>query len=284
MNVLKTGLLLAALTMLFVWIGNLVGGQGGMVIALLIAMVMNLGAYWFSDKLVLAMYGAQPVEEQEAPELYAMVRRLCARAGLPMPRLYLLPELQPNAFATGRDPHHAAVAVTQGLLQLMEREEIEGVIAHELAHIKNRDTLTMAIVATLAGAIMVLVDMLRWAMIFGGSRDERGGHPLVYLAMIIVAPLAALLIHLAISRAREFEADRIGAGIAGTPIGLANALLKLEAASQQVPMQQGSPTTAHLFIVNPLSGQALMSLFSTHPPIEERVRRLREMAGYALPT
>ncbi len=278
LNMLKTGILLTALTLLLIAIGNMLGGQTGLLIALVLAAIMNLGAYWFSDKLVLAMSGAQPISEQEAPELYAMVRRLCQRANLPMPRLYLIPEEQPNAFATGRDPHHAAVGITQGLLRLMDRQEVEGVIAHELAHIKNRDTLIMAVAATIAGAISYLAHMFYYASLFAGNRDERGGNPIAALAMLILAPIAATIIQLAISRSREYEADRVGAEIAGTPIGLANALRKLELAAQRIPMHHAEPATAHMYIVNPLSGGGLMALFSTHPPVKERIRRLEAMA------
>lgn len=277
-NLLKTGILLTALTLLLIAIGNMLGGQTGLLVALVLAAIMNLGAYWFSDKLVLAMSGAQPMSEQEAPELYAMVRQLCQRANLPMPRLYLIPEEQPNAFATGRDPHHAAVGITQGLLRLMDRREVEGVIAHELAHIKNRDTLIMAVAATIAGAISYLAHMFYYASLFGSSRDERGGNPIAALALLILAPIAATIIQLAISRSREYEADRVGAEIAGTPIGLANALRKLELAAQRIPMHHAEPATAHMYIVNPLSGGGLMALFSTHPPVKERIRRLETMA------
>jgi heat shock protein HtpX len=279
-NVLKTGLLLTALTLLLVWLGNLIGGQVGLVVALVFAALMNLGSYWFSDRLVIAMSGARPLSESEAPELYAMVRRLAQRAGLPMPRLYLVPEMQPNAFATGRDPQHGVVAVTQGLLQMMERSEVEGVIAHELAHIRNRDTLIMAIAATIAGAISALAHMFYYASLFFGHRDERNGNPLAALALVIVAPLAAMIIQLAISRAREYEADRVGAMIAGTPIGLANALRKLELAAERIPAGHAQPATAHMYIVNPLRGGGLMALFSTHPPVQERIRRLMAMPAH----
>jgi heat shock protein HtpX len=234
-NVLKTGLLLTALTLLLVWLGNLIGGQVGLIVALVFAALMNLGSYWYSDRLVIAMSGARPLSESEAPELYTMVRRLAQRAGLPMPRLYLVPEMQPNAFATGRDPQHGVVAVTQGLLQMMERSEVEGVIAHELAHIRNRDTLIMAVAATIAGAISALAHMFYYATLFFGHRDERSGNPLAALVLVIVAPLAAMIIQLAISRAREYEADRVGAMIAGTPMGLVNALRKLELAAERIP-------------------------------------------------
>ncbi len=276
-NVVKTGFLLTLLTLLLVWLGNLIGGQVGLIVALIFAVLMNFGSYWFSDKLVIAMSGAQPISEAEAPELYAMVRRLAQRAGLPMPRLYLVPEAQPNAFATGRNPQHGVVAVTQGLLQMMDRQEVEGVIAHELAHIRNRDTLIMAVAATIAGAISALAHMFYYATLFFGHRDERGGNPLVALAMVILAPLTAMIIQLAISRAREYEADRIGAMIAGTPIGLANALRKLEVAAQRIPAEHAQPATAHMYIVNPLRGEGLVVLFSTHPPVQERIRRLMAM-------
>jgi heat shock protein HtpX len=282
MNTLKVGVLLVALTALFIFVGDAIGGRGGAMIAFALALVMNLISYWFSDKIVLSMYGARPLSPVDAPELYRMVERLAERAGIPVPRLYVVPGEQPNAFATGRDPAHAAVAVTAGLLRLLDTEEVEGVLAHEIAHIKHRDTLTMTVVATIAGAVMLLADMARWAMIFGGARsdDREGGNPLVYLFVMIVAPIAAMLIQLAISRAREYEADATGAKLAGSPDGLISALRKLEQASRMIPMQT-SPSTAHLFIVNPLRGMGgtLMSLFMTHPPIEERIRRLQQMRG-----
>ena len=279
-NVLKTGLLLTALTLLLIWLGNLIGGQVGLIVALVFAALMNLGSYWYSDRLVIAMSGARPLSESEAPELYAMVRRLAQRAGLPMPRLYLVPEMQPNAFATGRDPQHGVVAVTQGLLQMMERSEVEGVIAHELAHIRNRDTLIMAVAATIAGAISALEHMFYYATLFFGHRDERSGNPLAALVLVIVAPLAAMIIQLAISRAREYEADRVGAMIAGTPMGLANALRKLELAAERIPAEHAQPATAHMYIVNPLRGGGLMAMFSTHPPVQERIRRLMAMSAH----
>lgn len=282
MNTLKVGVLLVALTALFIFVGDAIGGRSGAMIAFGLALVMNFVSYWFSDKIVLGMYGARALSPADAPELYRMVERLSDRAGIPMPRLYVVPGEQPNAFATGRDPAHAAVAVTAGLLQLLDTEEVEGVLAHEIAHIKHRDTLTMTVVATIAGAVMLLADMARWAMIFGGARsdDREGGNPVVYLFIMIVAPIAAMLIQLAISRAREYEADATGARLAGSPDGLISALRKLEQASRMIPME-ASPSTAHLFIVNPLRGMGgtLMSLFMTHPPIEERVRRLQQMRG-----
>jgi heat shock protein HtpX len=281
-NLVKTGVLLAALTVLLVLIGGALGGQHGMLLAFVMAMVMNLGSYWFSDKIVLSMYGAKPVDEAQAPGLYRIVRTLATRAGIPMPKVYIMPEETPNAFATGRNPQHAAVAVTEGILRVMSEEELEGVLAHELSHVQNRDTLIMAIAATLAGAITYMAHMAQWAMIFGGGRrdnDEEGsGGVLGGILMIVLAPLAATLIQLAVSRSREFQADASGAKLAGQPWGLAKALEKLEMASKMAPMP-ATPATAHLFIVNPLSGGGFASLFSTHPPIAERVARLRAMAS-----
>jgi heat shock protein HtpX len=279
MNTLKTGLLLGALTGLLMLIGGWFGGQNGVVIAFIFAMVMNLGSYWFSDKLVLSMYHAQPVSENEAPELYAMVKTLAMKASLPMPRVYIIPGETPNAFATGRDEHHAVVAVTEGILRILNREELEGVLAHELTHIKNRDILIGSIAATLAGAIVMLANMAQWAAIFGGGRsddDEGGGGIVGLILMAVLAPLAATIIQMAISRSREYMADDGGARISGKPYGLAGALEKLSRASQAIPME-ANPSTAHMFIVNPLTGRSLMNLFSTHPPIEERIARLRSM-------
>ncbi len=281
-NLVKTGVLLAALTVLLVLIGGALGGQQGMLLALVMAMVMNLGSYWFSDKIVLAMYGARAVDEAQAPGLYRIVRTLATRAGIPMPKVYIIAQETPNAFATGRNPQHAAVAVTEGILRVMSEDELEGVLAHELSHVQNRDTLIMAIAATLAGAITYIAHMAQWAMIFGGGRrdsDEEGaGGVLGGLLMIVLAPLAAMLIQLAVSRSREFQADASGARMAGQPWGLAKALEKLEMASKMAPMA-ATPATAHLFIVNPLSGSGFATLFSTHPPIAERVARLRAMAS-----
>jgi len=281
MNTLKTVVLLTFMTVLLVFVGAAIGGQNGMIIAFMMALVMNFVSYWFSDKIVLKMYNAQPVTEAQAPDLHAMVRRLTQKAGLPMPKVYIIPEEALNAFATGRNPEHGVVAVTEGIMRALDREELEGVIAHELAHIKHRDILTGTIVATIAGAISMLAQMAHWAMLFGGGRrdDDEGGSPVVALVMMIVAPIAAMLVQMAISRTREYEADKGGAAIAGNPYGLANALLKLERGAQIVPMHDAKPATAHMFIMNPLSGGGLMKLFSTHPPIAERVKRLKEMRG-----
>jgi len=279
MNALKTGILLTALTALLMLIGRIAGGTSGMVVAFGFALVMNFVSYWYSDKIVLMMYRARPVSETDAPELHAMVGRLTQQAGLPMPKLYVVPGEMPNAFATGRNPDRAAVAVTEGLMHILDRDEVEGVIAHELAHVGNRDILISTIAATLAGAIMMLASMARWGAILGGigrSDDDNGG-AVGLLVAAFVAPVAALFIQLAISRSREYQADATGAQISGKPLGLANALLKLESASKRVPTQ-ANPATAHMFIVNPLRGGGIRSLFSTHPPIPERVNRLRAMA------
>jgi len=279
-NIFKTALLLAVLTVMLVLLGGAFGGQQGMLVAFVLALLMNFASYWFSDKMVLAMYGAQPVEEAQAPGLHAILRRLATRAGIPMPRVYLIKADTPNAFATGRDPQHAAVAVTEGIMRLLDDDELEGVLAHELSHVKNRDVLISTIAATLAGAITYLAHMAQWAAMFGGRTrdDEEGGgsNPFALVLMAVLAPIAAMLVQLAVSRAREFQADATGARIAGRPAGLAKALEKLHMANQAVPMA-ASPSTAHLFIVNPLGGNVLMRLFSTHPPIEERIARLRRM-------
>jgi heat shock protein HtpX len=277
-NYVKTALLLGALTGLLMLIGGLIGGQGGVYIAFIFALIMNFGSYWFSDKIVLRMYKAQEVSETSAPGLYGMVRNLSMKAKLPMPRLFIIPEETPNAFATGRNEQHAVVAVTEGIMRILNKEELEGVIAHELSHIKNKDMLISSIAATIAGAISMLATMAQWAAIFGGSRnddDEKGGI-IGLIAMAIVAPIAAAIIQMAISRSREYLADAGGAGITKNPYGLAGALEKLTLASQAIPMD-AKPATAHMFIVNPLSGKALMNLFSTHPPLEERISRLRSM-------
>ena len=281
MNSAKTIILMTVLTVLFVLIGNALGGQGGMVVAFLIAVAMNFGSYWFSDKIVLRMYGAKELTREEAPELFHITQELTQRGGLPMPKLYLIPGEQPNAFATGRDPDHAAVAVTEGIMRLLPRDELKGVIGHELAHVKHRDILIGSIAATMAGAISMIANMAQWAMIFGGGRhsdDRDGGSPIAGLVMLIVAPIAALLIQMAISRSREFLADEGGAQMSGNPRSLANALRRLHSAAAEIPMQ-ASPATAHMFIVNPLTGGGLANLFSTHPPMEERVARLEAMAS-----
>ncbi len=278
MNSLKTALLLGGLTGLLLLIGGYFGGKGGMVIAFIFAVVINFGAYWFSDKLILRMYSAQEVTPGQAPELYSLVKDLAMKASLPVPKIYIIPEDTPNAFATGRDEQHAVVAVTEGIMRILNRDELEGVLAHELTHIKNRDMLIGSIAATLAGAIVMLANMAQWAAIFGGASrdDEDGGGVIGLIFMAILAPLAATIIQMAISRSREYMADDGGARISGKPYGLASALEKLSRSSQAVPMD-ANPSTAHLFIVNPLSGRALMNLFSTHPPIEERIARLRSM-------
>ncbi|MEK6534378.1 MAG: zinc metalloprotease HtpX [Thermodesulfobacteriota bacterium] len=280
MNTIKTGLLLGALTGLLMLIGGSFGGQQGVVIAFIFAMVMNFGSYWFSDKIVLRMYNAQAVSEHEAPELYATVKNLALRASMPMPRVYIIPGDTPNAFATGRNEQHAVVAVTEGILRILGKDELEGVIAHELTHIRNGDILIGSIAATLAGAIVMLANMAQWAAMFGGASrddDEGGGSNIVGLIlMAVLAPIAATLIQMAISRSREYLADAGGAKISGKPYGLAGALEKLSRASQTIPME-ANPSTAHMFIVNPLTGRSLMNLFSTHPPIEERIARLRSM-------
>lgn len=279
MNTLKTVILLGILTGLLMFFGGLFGGKTGVTIAFLFAVIMNFGAYWFSDKIVLSMYHAREVTEREAPELYAIVKNLALRAGLPMPRVYIIPEETPNAFATGRNERHAAVAVTEGILRILTRDELEGVLAHELTHIKNRDILISSIAATIAGAIVMLANMAQWAAIFGGGRseDEEGAGGIIsLLVMAILAPIAATLIQMAISRSREFMADEGGAKISGKPYGLAGALEKLARASQMIPMA-ANPATSHMFIVNPLSARTFMKLFSTHPPIEERIARLRRM-------
>jgi heat shock protein HtpX len=280
-NQLKTTVLLAALTVLIVLIGKMFGGNQGMVIAFIFAMAMNFGSYWFSDKIVLAMYKAKELSPTEAPEIHRMLEELAQHGGLPKPRIYLIPSETPNAFATGRNPEHAVVAVTNGIVRLLEPDELKGVLAHELGHVKNRDILIGSIAATLAGVIMMLASMARFAAIFGfgGSDDDEGGSNIIVLILMsIIAPLAAMLIQMAISRSREYLADETGARFAGNPKSLASALEKLAYASQRIPMQQASPATAHMFIVNPLSGGGFSRWFSTHPPIEERVRRLRALA------
>jgi heat shock protein HtpX len=284
---MKTAALLATLTALFLWAGQALGGESGLMTALVFAGVMNFGAYWWSDKIVLRMYRAQEVTPNQAPALHGLVRELAQRAALPMPRVYVIPEDAPNAFATGRNPQHAAVAVTEGLLRMLDRDELAGVLAHELGHVKNRDTLVMTVAATIAGAVSMLASMAQWGMIFGGGRSsddsEEGTHPAAGLLGIILAPIAAMLIQMAISRSREFIADETGARVSGNPLALAGALLKIEASSRQVPMSAGTPATAHLFIINPFTGGGMLRLFSTHPSTEERVERLRAMARTGMP-
>ncbi len=275
-NTIKTFLLMAALTALFMVGGQLLAGQQGMLIALVLALAMNFFAYWNSDKMALAMSRAREVSEAEAPDLHRMVADLAARAGLPKPRVYIIDSPTPNAFATGRNPEHAAVAVTTGILQALNREELAGVLGHELGHIKNRDILISSIAAVMAGAISYLATMAQWAMIFGGGRNDEDSNPLGALVMMIVAPLAATLIQMAISRSREYIADRTGAEICGNPKALASALNKLANYNKQMPMNV-NPATAQMYIVNPLSGGAIANLFSTHPPMEERIRRLLAM-------
>ena len=284
-NWMKTTLLLGLMTALIVFIGGLFGGKQGMILAFVLAMGMNFFSYWYSDKIVLRMYRATEVNPQDFPTLFHAVSRLAQNAGLPMPRVYIIPDGSPNAFATGRDPEHAVIAVTEGLLRTMNNEEATGVLAHEMSHIKNRDILIGSIAATMAGAIMIIASMARWSAFFGGgNRDEEGGGMgmIGLIAMSILAPIAAMLIQMAISRSREYLADATGAQLAGNPEGLANALGKLGAYSKQIPMK-AQPATAHMFIVNPLSGRKMANLFSTHPPLEDRIARLKGGGGYIPP-
>jgi len=283
MNRTKTMLLMAALTALVVFIGYALGGQTGLVLALLVAGAMNFASYWWSDKIVLRMYGAQEISERDAPELFRLVSDLTSRADMPMPKVYIIPEDTPNAFATGRNPQHAAVAVTEGLLRMLDRRELAGVLAHELAHVKNRDTLVMTVAASIGGALSMLANMAMWSSLFGSSSDddEEGSGLMGGLLGIIVAPIAASLIQMAISRSREFLADEAGAQMTGDPLALANALRKIESWSQQLPMHSGNPAMAHLFIINPFGGMSasgLLRLFSTHPSTEDRVSRLETLA------
>lgn len=285
MNTLKTTFLMALLTVILVTAGGALGGQGGMVTAFLFAVVMNGVSYWWSDKIVLRMYGAKEVERKDAPKLYRILEDLTLRAHMPMPKVYLIPQETPNAFATGRDEKHAAVTVTEGILDILSESELRGVLAHELSHVKNRDILIGTIAATMAGAISMLANIAQWGLIFGGRGSDRreGGNPIVALAMIILAPLAAMLVQLAISRGREFGADATGAAISGDPLSLANALKKLQRGVEKIPME-ANPATAHMFIVSPLTGGGLMTLFSTHPPLEERISRLEMIARGKLQT
>ena len=276
-NQLKTVLLLGALTAILIFFGNAIGGSGGMKVALVMAAIMNFVSYWFSDRMVLSMYAAQEVSPQQAPELHAMVGELAREAGVPMPRLFVIPQDTPNAFATGRNPSHAVVAVTEGIVRLLSPAELKGVLAHEMSHVRNRDILIQSVAATLGGAIMVLANMSRFSASYaGGEGEQRRGNPLSLLLFAILGPFAAMLIQMAISRSREFIADESGARLCHDPEPLAGALEKLEVANQQMPMI-ANPATENMFIVNPLTGGGLMSLFSTHPPIEERVARLRAM-------
>jgi len=279
-NKIKTFLLLAGLTVFLVFMGKIIGGRNGMYIAFILALAMNFFSYWFSDKIVLRMYGAQEVSPAEAPELHRMVEELSREANIPKPKVYIIPDDSPNAFATGRNPEHAAVAATEGILRLLTPTELKGVLAHEMGHVRNRDILIQTVAATMAGAIMILADMARFAAIFGGGRDDNEGPGILgIIVMSIIAPIAAMLIQMAISRSREYLADETGAHLAHNPESLARALEKLSLGVERVPMN-ASPATAHMFIVNPLTGGAIMNLFSTHPPIAERVARLRAMRSY----
>ncbi len=281
MNTIKTVFLMTLMMMLFLLVGGLLGGRDGLVIAFVMSLGMNFFSYWFSDKIILTMYGARQLTEEEAPKLFHLVRKLTQNANLPMPKIYVIDNPNPNAFATGRNPNNAAVAVTTGILRILNDEELEGVLAHELAHIKHRDILLATIVATFVGTITFISRLAGWSMMFaGGNRDrEDSGNAIASLVLLIVAPIAAVLLQLAISRAREFMADEGGARISGKPLALASALAKLEQAAKVIPMSNAGPSTAHLFIVNPLRGSSLMKLFMTHPPIEERIERLKLIAA-----
>ncbi len=279
MNTVKTVFLLTLLTGILILAGRLIGGTGGMAMALVLAVVMNISAYWFSDRIALAMAGAKPVTEAEAPDIYRIVRELTQKAGLPMPRVYVIAQPAPNAFATGRDPDHAVVAVTAGILEIVTERELRGVLAHELGHVRHRDTLVMAVVASIAGAISFLAQMAQWSLFFGGGRDDdERGNPIGMIAAMILLPIAAMVVQLAISRSREYGADDEGAELSSDPLALASALRKLQAASQRVPLPV-NPSVSHLFIVQPLIPGGMSSLFSTHPPIEARIARLEKRAG-----
>jgi len=277
MNHIKSAMLLALLTALLLLLGHAIAGESGLMMAIVMALVMNFGSFWFSDKIVLSMYGGREVSEREAPELVSLVRQLSMQATLPMPRVYVLPEQAPNAFATGRSPKRAAVAVSAGLLQMLSKDELAGVIAHELSHIQNRDTLIMTIAGTIAGALSYLSQMAMWGMMFRGSDDREGPNPIAALLGIVIAPVAAAIIQMAISRSREYIADAQGARISGNPLGLASALRKIDACAKRIPMHHGSPATAHLFIVNPFVG-GFAGLFRTHPDTAERIALLERMA------
>lgn len=280
-NQIKTTILLAVMTIFFLWIGQLLGGRQGLIIALVLAAGMNFFSYWYSDKIVLRMYKAREATPAQASEIYSIVENLARNAGLPTPKVYIIPQASPNAFATGRNPEHAVVAVTEGLLDIMNREELAGVLAHELAHVQNRDTLIGTVAATFAGAIAMLGNLLQWAAIFGGGNqdDEEGGGMVGNLAMAFIAPMVAMLLQMAVSRSREFLADSSGARICGKPRALANALRKLQMGAHAVPLQEATPSTAHMFIVNPLTGSSMLKFLSTHPPVEERISRLEAMAA-----
>ena len=280
MNQMKTFILMALLAILLVWIGSLVGGRNGAIFALIFAGVMNFGVYWFSDRIVLKMYRAQAVTEAQEPKLHRIVRELALRSGMPMPKVYIIPQDAPNAFATGRNPQHAAVAVTTGIMKLLNEEELKGVLAHELSHIRHRDILIGTVAATIAGAISMIASLARWGAIFGGGDDREGGGAAQLVMMLVLttlASVAALLIQLAISRSREYHADEGGAQLAGNPLYLAKALAKLDAGTKRIPMQV-NPSTAHMFIVSPLTRKGVQGLFSTHPPIEKRIEKLEHMA------
>ncbi len=278
MNSFKTVVLMTVMMVLFILVGNLIGGESGMMLAFVISLAMNFGSYWFSDKIVLKMYRAQEVTREQYPQLYDSVENLATQAGLPVPKVYIMDNPTPNAFATGRNPEHSAVAVTTGIMNLLNKEELEGVIAHELTHVKNRDILVGTIAATLVGTITFIARMAGWAAMFSGGRNERDrGNVFSDLALMIIAPIAALLIQMAISRSREYMADEGSAQISGKPLALASALNKLERGNELIPMTNAGTSSAHMFIVNPLSGKSLMKLFSTHPPIEDRIKRLQEI-------
>jgi heat shock protein HtpX len=282
MNTFKTTILLASLTGLLIVFGNLIGGSHGATIALVIAGVMNFASFWFSDKIVLSMYRAKPVGPSDAPQLYKVVEKICEKNNLPMPKVYMIEDQSPNAFATGRSPTHASVAATTGILRILSEDELEGVMAHELAHVQNRDTLTSTIAATIAGAITWVAQMVQWSAMFGGSRDDDDNNNPIGMAgtllMAILAPIAAMLIQMAISRSREFAADEAGARMCGRPLSLANALAKLERGATAMPLHSGSPSTAHLFIVNPFRSGGIAGLFSTHPPMDQRIEKLQQLS------
>ncbi len=278
MNTLKTVFLMTVMMILFMFVGYFLGGSTGMTIAFIFALLMNFGSYWFSDKIVLSMYRAKEVTAETAPKFYTLVEQLAASANLPMPKVYIINDPTPNAFATGRNPEHAAVAATTGILNGLNNEELAGVISHELAHVKHRDILTGTIVATLVGTITFVAQMAGWAMMFGRGRDDDDGG-LSSLLLLILAPVAATLLQLAVSRSREYAADAGGAGISGNPLGLASALRKISAGNEVKALNNSNPATAHMFIINPLHGGGVMKLFSTHPPIEERIKRLEKLAA-----